>query len=312
MSEFKPTPAQRAAIETRGSAVLVSAGAGSGKTRVLTERLMSRICDEKEPMDLDSFLIITFTRAAAGELRGRIMEELAGRLAEEPGNRRLRRQNALCARAQIGTIHSFCAALLRGHCHLLGLSPDFKIVDEERSESMKQAALERVLEKRYERPEAFPGFLSLADTVGAGRSDQRLAELVLSLHSRMQCHARPGNWAREQVAALRVPRKDVADSPWGREILAEAGGIAAYWAGEMERLMSLMAAQEKISAAYMDSFSRTAEDIRELSRCLDIGWDRARGCLPVSFERLKGLRNSPDPELSELLKSRREACKKSR
>ena len=147
MAEFKPTAAQAAAIETRGSAVLVSAGAGSGKTRVLTQRLMSRICDETDPVDLDRFLIITFTRAAAGELKGRIMQELAERLARDPGNRRLRRQNALCGRAQIGTIHSFCAALQRENCHILGLSPDFKIVDDERAETMKTAALERVLEK---------------------------------------------------------------------------------------------------------------------------------------------------------------------
>ena len=244
MSEFRPTPAQKAAIEARGSALLVSAGAGSGKTRVLTERLMGRICDEEPPLDLDRFLIITFTRAAAGELRGRIMEELAQRLAREPGNRRLRRQNALCSRAQIGTIHSFCASLLRENCHLLGLSPDFKIVDEERAEAMKQAALERLLEKRYEDPESNPGFLSLADTVGAGRSDERLAALVLSLHSRMQCHARPEAWARQQVSALRAPAEDAGQTPWGREILAQARSVAAYWAGELERLIALMASEE--------------------------------------------------------------------
>ena len=91
MSEFRPTAAQSAAITARGSTVLVSAGAGSGKTKVLTERLMGYITDEQRPADLDSFLIITFTRAAAGELRGRIMDELAARLAREPGSRRLRR-----------------------------------------------------------------------------------------------------------------------------------------------------------------------------------------------------------------------------
>lgn len=310
MSEFKATPAQAEAIEARGGALLVSAGAGSGKTRVLTERLMSRICDSKEPMDLDSFLIITFTRAAAGELRGRIMEELGERLAKEPGNRRLRRQNALCSRAQIGTIHSFCASLLRENCQLLGLSPDFRIVDEERSETMKEAALERVLEKRYAKAQDFPGFLSLADTVGAGRSDERLAALVLSLHSRMQCHARPEKWAREQVAALKAPAGDAGDTPWGREILEQVGNIAAYWAGEMERLIRLMAPDAKIRAAYMESFSRTAEDIRELCRSLSLGWDRARDCLPVSFNRLKGLRDCSNPLMPSMLKERREACKK--
>ena len=310
MPEFKPTAAQAAAIETRGSAVLVSAGAGSGKTRVLTQRLMSRICDENDPVDLDRFLIITFTRAAAGELKGRIMQELAERLAKDPGNRRLRRQNALCGRAQIGTIHSFCAALLRENCHILGLSPDFKIVDDERAETMKTAALEQVLEARYARPEDYPGFLALADTVGAGRSDDRLAALILNLHLRMQCHARPEQWARKQVEQLRAPTEDAADTPWGREVMAEARASAEYWSGEMDRLLSLMAGEEKISAAYRDSFAQTAAELRELRRCLNIGWDRARDCLPIHFERLKGLRNSPNPQLSELLKSRRDACKK--
>ena len=310
MPEFKPTAAQAAAIETRGSAVLVSAGAGSGKTRVLTQRLMSRICDENDPVDLDRFLIITFTRAAAGELKGRIMQELAERLAKDPGNRRLRRQNALCGRAQIGTIHSFCAALLRENCHILGLSPDFKIVDDERAETMKTAALEQVLEARYARPEDYPGFLALADTVGAGRSDDRLAALILNLHLRMQCHARPEQWARKQVEQLRAPTEDAADTPWGREVMAQAQASVEYWSGEMDRLLTLMAGEEKISAAYRDSFAQTAEELRELCRCLNIGWDRARDCLPIHFERLKGLRNSPNPQLSELLKSRRDACKK--
>ena len=310
MPEFKPTAAQAAAIETRGSAVLVSAGAGSGKTRVLTQRLMSRICDENDPVDLDRFLIITFTRAAAGELKGRIMQELAERLAKDPGNRRLRRQNALCGRAQIGTIHSFCAALLRENCHILGLSPDFKIVDDERAETMKTAALEQVLEARYARPEDYPGFLALADTVGAGRSDDRLAALILNLHLRMQCHARPEQWARKQVEQLRAPTEDAADTPWGREVMAQAQASVEYWSGEMDRLLTLMAGEEKISAAYRDSFAQTAEELRELRRCLNIGWDRARDCLPIHFERLKGLRNSPNPQLSELLKSRRDACKK--
>ena len=111
MSEFKATAAQRAAIESWGSAVLVSAGAGSGKTRVLTERLMRRICDPEQHVDLDRFVIITYTRAAAGELRGRITQSLAEALSRDPGNRRLRRQSALVRRTQIGTIHSFVPPL---------------------------------------------------------------------------------------------------------------------------------------------------------------------------------------------------------
>ena len=185
MAEFKPTASQAAAISARGSAVLVSAGAGSGKTRVLTERLMGYITDAEHPVDIDSFLIITFTRAAAGELRGRIMDEIANALAADPANKRLRRQSALCQKAQIGTIHSFCAALLREHCHACGLPPQFKIADDDRIAVMKSAALERVLDRYYENVDAHPGFALLADTVGAGRDDRRLGTLVLTLHDKM-------------------------------------------------------------------------------------------------------------------------------
>ena len=310
MADFKPTASQQAAIAACGGAVLVSAGAGSGKTRVLTERLMRRICDDERPVDLDSFLIITFTRAAAAELRGRIMEELAARLAADPGNRRLRRQSAMCRRAQIGTIHSFCADVLRENCHAIGLTPDFKIVDDERAESMRAAALDRTLDARYERMDSLPGFRLLADTVGAGRDDRRLSELVLNLHSRMQCHARPEAWALRQAEQLKAPAADVAETPWGREILEWARESAAYWSGEMDRLLEAMAGNAKIAAAYTESFSVSAEQIRELARRLDLSWDRARECLPIEFPTLKRLMKSPDPELSDMLKSRREACKK--
>ena len=309
MAEFKPTISQAEAINTRGSAVLVSAAAGSGKTKVLTERLMGYVCDKKSPADVDSFLIITYTRAAAAELRGRIMEELAARLAADPGNKRLRRQNALCQRAQIGTIHSFCASVLRENCQKLGLSPDFKVAEEERAAAMRYAALERVLEKRYDGIDENPAFRELADTVGEGRDDRKLVDLVLSLHSRMQCHPRPELWTKEQVALMNSSAEDIAQTPWGAEIMGDCAEKAQYWADEFDSLMELMTTEPAISAAYMENFQTIAEQIRELCRSLRLGWDRARACFPIEFPRLKGLRNSPDPALSDMLKSRRLACK---
>ena len=310
MADFTPTPSQALAIGSRGSAVLISAGAGSGKTKVLTERLMAWLRDEEHPADLDEFLIITFTRAAAGELRGRIMEELAAALAADPGNRRLRRQSALCRRAQIGTIHSFCADLLRENSHLAGLSPDFKIADEDRAEAMKAAALERVLERCYASPEQHPGFLQLADTVGAGRDDSRLAALVLSLHGKMQCHAWPEDWARRQVELLRAPVTDAGETPWGGEILRFAASVAAFWSEEMDRCVRAMHDVEAIRAAYEESFATSADALRELTRRLSLGWDAARACLPIPFPGLHTLRKSPDPTLSDWLKARRADCKK--
>ena len=308
MAEFRATEAQSAAIETRGSAVLVSAGAGSGKTRVLTQRLMGYVCDPTESADIDSFLVITFTRAAAAELRGRISEALSKAAAAQPDNRRLRRQINLCRRAEIGTIHGFCAALLRENCHLAGISPDFKIIEDSRAAAMRASALERVLERRYANIENDPAFALLVDSVGAGRDDKVLVELTQELYDKMQSYARPELWARGVVDKLRAPAADVGDTPWGRELLNSALEIAEYWAAEFDRLMEEMRAYEKIAAAYMDSFAQTGEDLRELCRCLRIGWDKTRAALPVGFPDLKSLRNSPDPVFSDRLKARRKKC----
>ena len=309
MAEFQPTKSQELAIKSRGSNILVSAGAGSGKTKVLTERLMAYLTDSAAPADLDSFLIITYTRAAAGELRGRIMEELSRKLAADPGNRHLRKQSALCAKAQIGTIHSFCADVLRENCHLAGLSPDFRVLDEDRAAEMKAAALDRVLEERYEKSGKYPGFIALADTVGQGRDDKALAELVMTLHGKMQCHARPELWAARQIELMNAENADAGDTPWGQEILKSARRTLRFWCAEFERLIAQVRTNEKIAAAYLDNLEKTAADMRELLRCIALGWDSACACPPVEFPRLYALKNSPDPELSELVKSRRTACK---
>ena len=304
MNSIDFTPSQTAAIERRGSAVLVSAGAGSGKTRVLTERLMRHL---EQGKDIDGFLVITFTRAAAADLKGRIMGRLAEAAAADPANRHLRRQSALCRRAPIQTIDGFCADLLRQNCHMLGLAPDFRVVEDDRAAQMKAAALERTMEECYAHAEAHPGFLTLADTVGAGRDDRRLCELVLELHGKMQCHARPDRWAERMIEQLRAPVSDVAETPWGRELMEDLCRRADYWAGEMERLLVLSDADEKTKKCYGASIAAGAEQLREFSRALRLGWDRAREC-PLSFPRVGYVKDPCDPELTEYVKARRASC----
>ena len=123
MAELNFTPEQRAAIDTRGSTVLVSAAAGSGKTRVLTERLMAYLTDAEDPVDIDRFLVITYTRAAAAELRSRILDGIYARIASDPENRRLRRQAALCARAARSGARTHARARLYAHRHRRALPP---------------------------------------------------------------------------------------------------------------------------------------------------------------------------------------------
>ncbi len=145
---FSLTSEQQAAVDNRGGGLLVSAAAGSGKTRVLVERLLARV--EGEGLDIDRFLVITYTKAAAAELRGRIVEELSARLAERPTDGHLRRQATLVYKAQISTVHAFCAQLLRECGHLLDLDPDFRLCDEGEAGILMLRALNDVLDRRYE------------------------------------------------------------------------------------------------------------------------------------------------------------------
>lgn len=312
MAEIRLTENQRKAVETRGCSVLVSAAAGSGKTKVLVERLMSYLTDPVEPKNVDSFLIITYTRAAAAQLRERIIESINERAAGDVQNRRLRRQSALCYQAKIGTIHSFCTAVLRDNCHLAGLTPDFRVIEEERANRMKETVLDRLLEQRYERIDKDEGFRLLVDTVGAGRDDRRLSTLILELHGKMLSNAWPREWAKRQQSALEAEGvSDVGETPWGRELLQNARDSVGYWCAQMEKCVELLReADEKVKKAYLDSFSESLGGLCRLRNALERTWDSARLALPVEFPRLGALRNSPDPELSDAVKRVRERCKK--
>ena len=304
MADFAPTRSQSDAINTRGRAVLVSAAAGSGKTRVLTERLLTAI---ENGADIDSFLIITFTKAAAAELKSRIIDEISKRLAMEPDNKRLRRQSALCAKAQIGTIDSFCQTFLRENCHAAQLAPEFKVIEEDRAEAIKARCIERVLDDCYEAPDE--GFRLLADTVGAGRDDARLAGAVLDIHRKTQSHARPDKWLREQIELAGREWSDAGKTPWGEEILNGVRLSAEYWAQRMDELCIRASGNEIIAQKYGGSIAETALSMRDLARACGEGWDKARQMLPVRFPNLGRLVKSPDPELSEYIKQVRKLCK---
>ena len=310
---FQFTPGQRQAIETRGSSLLISAAAGSGKTRVLTERLMAYVTREQDPHDIDSFLVITYTRAAAAELRSRILSELSKRSAASPLDKRLRRQQNLCCRAPIGTIHSFCTEILRENSHRLGLPPAFRVMDEDQSEKLKLNVLDKVLEQRYERIDSDPAFSQLVDTVCAGRDDSALAGIVLALHGKLRSHAYPEDWAAEQMDALDARGvEDAGETLWGQEILEDLKSSALYWAQAMDSAVAdIYQADEKIIKAYGETFAVTRDALWDFVRALDLGWDKARTFLPLPFPRLGVLRGYPDTALAERVKAIRQGCKDS-
>lgn len=206
------TPEQKNAIEARGGTVLVSAAAGSGKTAVLVERVVERICDAEHPCDITDMLIVTFTRLAAGEMRERIAAELARRSAADPSNRRLARQQVLIDQASIGTIDSFCAALVRENFHALGISSDFTPLDDADAAQLKRAACGQALEELYAANP--PGLPELRELFGSGRLDIQLEETIIRMDEFIMAYPFPEEWLDRAVDSYAMD-DGIAHNTWG-------------------------------------------------------------------------------------------------
>lgn len=312
MSTFKLTKDQELAVNRRSS-LLVSAAAGSGKTRVLTQRLINRITDSEDPCSIDEFLVITFTRAAAGELKSRIKDQLNQLAAENPSNRRLRRQADMCAQAKIGTIHSFCARILKENSQALSIPPDFTTGDEGTCRRLKEKALERTLDAAYERINQDDDLALLVSGIGGGRDDRRLAKTVLELHDKIKSRPYPEKWVKAQISADFTNAADISQTPWGQELMKSARHSAEFWAQRMDELLvsiSQDSSMAPLKAAYGESLEETALGLRNFLRALDRGWNAAREFLPIPFPKLNSLKNFEDTEKKASVTALRDACKK--
>ena len=314
---FPLTEEQKKIVDDRGGELLVSAAAGSGKTRVLVERLLDRVTGEG--LDIDRFLVITYTKAAAGELRGRIAQELSKRLGEDPNNNHLRRQTTLVYKAQISTIHAFCSALLRESGHLLDLDGDFRLADEGESAVLRSAVLEEVLDGRYEDLEEGSPFALLADTLGAGRDDSRLGQIAMDIFLKVQSHPDPRRWLEEQKALWSLEGiGDLSETPWGALLLEDARRQAAFCRERLVKALNLTAGDELLEQNYAPSISATLEELEELMAART--WDEAAEHLPVPFpaagrKKKRSMEVSPMAEAAaaragEELKAIRTRCKK--
>ncbi len=280
---FPLTEEQKKIVDDRGGELLVSAAAGSGKTRVLVERLLDRVT--REGLDIDQFLVITYTKAAAAELRSRIALELSSRLAQDPGDRHLRRQATLVYRAQISTIHSFCAALLRESGHLLDLDPDFRLCDEGEANILMVQVLDDLLEGRYENIDPQGDFAILVDTLAAGRDDSRLVQIVLDVFSRVQSHPDPLGWLAEQKQAWALEGvTDAGQTPWGALLLEDGARQAQEAARRLEEALALCGEDELLEQNYAPSLEASLAGVQEFLRGAQAGhWDQAAASLPVIF-----------------------------
>ncbi len=187
---------QQKIIDSRDQTLLVAAAAGSGKTAVLVERILSRISDEKEPADIDHFLVVTFTNAAAAQMRERLDSAIEERLStlDEKSKlfNRLKRQQMLLGNAQISTIHQFCLSIIRNHFNKLNIDPAFRVADEGELKLLKSDVAGELLESCY--LEGAAEFYDLAESICTGKNDDGLSEVILKLYEASVSHPDPEKW----------------------------------------------------------------------------------------------------------------------
>ena len=307
----KLTNEQQSAVDSRERSLLVSAAAGSGKTKVLVERLFSYV--EREGANLDDFLIITYTRAAASELRGKIAKALNERMERDPGNYHLRQQMLRVYRADIKTVDAFCTSLLRENCHLLGedarghaLCPDFRVLDENEAEVLRGRVLARTLEDFYDHLTS--GGTLLADTLGAGRDDSALEQLVLELHAKLQAQPYEDKWLDAQRAFWRAVPEKIEDTPYGKILLNEVGRKARHCKSLLQRAAQEMCANDALNQKYAPAFLDASYQLEALEGKIAQGWDAARG-VTIAFPRLAAVKDSDGGEMKARMKGLWDNCK---
>lgn len=296
MSETRWTSEQLEAITARDCNLLVAAAAGAGKTAVLVERIIKKITDSENPVDIDRLLIVTFTNAAAAEMRERIAAAISDALDKDPGSRLIQRQMALLGKASITTIHSFCMDVIRSNFQAIDVDPDFRIADETESTLMKLEALEELFEEQYEKQDN-KEFFELLESYGGNRDDQAIMDMVLNLYTFIQSSPWPEKWLSEKTESLRVSEgTDFADTIWGKVLLdsvkIELNGMihmlvqAIDIIGSIGLLKYLPVFREDLSS--IESLERIIEkSTDQQSRTL---WDSVYECLnSISFSTLPRL-----------------------
>ncbi|MEW6698564.1 MAG: helicase-exonuclease AddAB subunit AddA [Bacillota bacterium] len=309
MADKKWTNEQWAAITTRDTNLLVAAAAGAGKTAVLVERIIKLITDSDRPVDVDQLLVVTFTNAAAAEMRERIGAALGKALKENPHSKRLARQLAMLNKASITTLHSFCLDLLRRYFYLLDLDPGFRVADEVEAELLRLEVLEELFEERYSR-EDNEVFALLVDAYGGQRDDVKLQELVLALYRFSGSHPWPKDWLAgladnfalgEEQSLEDLPRIQEIKEGLSLEMQSVLGLLkqAAWWAR-----------QPGGPEPYCKNLAEDIIQLEPLVHCGDMSWDKLyRSFSSIKWGKLTPCRGEIDDVLKERVQGFRNKAK---
>ena len=303
------TDEQWQAITDRNHNLLVAAAAGAGKTAVLVERIIKRITEEDDPVDIDRLLVVTFTNASAAEMRARISARLVQALNQTPYSKHLRRQLSLINKAHITTLHSFCLELVRQNYFRLELDPNFRIADETETTLLKLEVLEEVLEDWYGR-EDNGNFLALVDCYGGEKSDQLLQDLILRLYDFAQSQLLPDRWLREAADRFVISAGTEFDD------LIWVKGLKESIKLELQRAQSLLKRALKCCSApggpvaYREQLQNDLLQLQDLIKSCAKSWSAiAEAFQSVCFGRLKACRGEVDEELKTQASEQRKKAK---
>lgn len=309
---MKFTPEQQRVIELHNSNILVSAAAGSGKTAVLVERIIRMICDGEHPADIDRLLIVTFTNAAAAEMRERIAAGITARLEADPGNEHIQKQSALLHNAQITTIDSFSLFLIRNHFNEIGLDPDFRVADEGEIKLLQQEVLAQLLEDAYAGqfvPEAPEQFHACVEYFCPGGRESVLEQHILNLSRYAGSFPWPAEWLEERKNDYAAGDMEaLVHSDYGQYLTERVNRTVE---GCLEKLREVKRLCELPDGPYMygELTEAEIEQLERLTSCKDLE-EQAAKVPTVTFGRLPSKKDdSVDPAKRELAKAIRNSVK---
>lgn len=301
--ERKWTPAQKSAIDTRDCNVLVSAAAGSGKTAVLVERIISMITDSDKNIDIDRLVVVTFTKAAAAQMKDKIRKALDSMLDENPGDTNLLRQITLLNNAQITTIDSFCLWIIRNHFPEVNLDPGFRIMDEGEKKLIENDVLEDVLEEFY--AEADEEFFNLVDAFGMGRDDSGLVSIIDKIYRFSRSNPWIDEWFDE---CMLVYDDETYDNPAIKELYDSIKNALLDYRDKYNRLVDICS-EPAGPAAYTSALQSDLLGINEMINSQDFG-ELGRRIRIFSFEALSRKKDAgADPDIKEYVKGQRKLFK---
>ncbi|EQI11089.1 helicase-exonuclease AddAB subunit AddA [Clostridioides difficile] len=307
MSSPKWTKEQLEVIGSRECNLLVAAAAGSGKTAVLVERIIQMITSRENPIDIDKLLVVTFTNAAASEMRERIGDAIGKALDENPENKHLQNQLVLLNKSSITTIHSFCLDVIKSNFHRINLDPNFRIGDQTECAILKQEAIEEVFEDLYE--ERDEGFLNLVESYAERGGDKEVQDIILGIYSFAMASPEPKKWLIDSAERFNIDENfDFSQSIWARAILdtvkIEINGLCL----NMERALKEVESIEELET-FAEKLSVEYKKIANISQACNKSWDEAyKKMASMSFENyVKGVKRISKDAPSYIKESKEKA-----